>query len=636
MAFGNQSNDTSNVRPQRRTFGVVSDIAAGITGLRNFVFNTLFIIVMVFIVMALLVNCQGTSVPNASALVLNLRGNIVESPTLPDPLQGLLTSNAQSAEVPLYAVLRSIEEASNDEAIKMLVLDLDELTGAAPAHTQQIGGALQAFKDTGKKIVAYGLYYGQSQYHLASFADAVYMHPMGQVSLEGYGGYQFYFKELLDKLDINVHVFRVGEFKAAVEPMVRDDMSPEARLANEALYQNLWQQLVDDVASNRSLTHQAVQDYSDNLHTKLNLTQGDLARVALENHLVDELLTADQARVRMANDVGYAAQGGDINGIDYLPYLAARGVAALSRNADNDDQVAVIVAQGEIVGEGQGNSVIAADPTIALIRQARFDSRVKALVLRVDSPGGSAFASELIRQELELVQLAGKPVVASFGGAAASGGYWISATSDAIVAHPTTITGSIGIFGLIPTFENALDRVGVHSDGVGTTSLTLGFDPFAGINERMAIIQQSLVNNGYEQFITLVARGRDKTPEQVREVAEGRVWAGDVALELGLVDALGGIDVALAKAAELAELDEYGVMPLSLPQDPRRALLAQLLPNVEGALASQADRNDLTRLMQLASQSDLFAPIAQAMERLARMDDPQSVYAICEACWLQR
>ena len=596
---------------QRSSFGVLSDIAAGITGLRNFVFNSIFVIVMVFIVLAVLVNCQGTSVPEGSALVLNLRGHIVESKTVPDPLQSLLSNGAGNAEVDINAVTTAIDAAAQDDDIKLLFLDLDELASAAPAHVERLGRALQGFKESGKKIIAYGLYFAQAQYHIASFADALYMHPMGQVVLQGFGGYQLYYKELLEKLDVNIHVFRVGEFKAAVEPFLRNDMSAEARQANEALYQNLWQRLVDDVARNRNLESTDVQDFADNLDVHLASTDGNLARAALENHLIDELLTSDESRVRVAQEVGYAAEGGDINGIDYLAYLSARGLAPLT-DGGSGDKIAVIVAQGTIVNEGRGNGVIAAEPTISLIRRARFDDSVKALVVRVDSPGGSSFASELIRQELELVQLAGKPVVASFGALATSGGYWISATADTIVAEPTSITGSIGIFSFVPTFENTLARAGVHSDGVGTTALTLGLDAYGGINENMARIQQALVNQGYEQFVTLVARGRDKTPDEVKAVAEGRVWSGDVALEHGLVDALGGLDLAIETAAELAELDDWGITPLSLPRDPRDALMQQLMPSASGVLA----------------------PLVRSLGKIAELDDPNNLYALCDNCWV--
>jgi protease-4 len=499
----------------------------------------------------------------------------------------------------------------------MIILDLDELAWAAPAHAQRIGVALTAFRDSGKKVVSYGHFYSQAQYHIASFADALYMHPMGQIVFEGFGGFNFYYNELLEKFDVNVHVFRVGSYKSAVEPLTRNDMSEEARIASESLYQNIWQHLLQDVATNRQVSKASLQDYADNLASALAVTQGDLARAALEAHLIDELLTADQAQVRMAADVGYRDAGtGDVNSIDLASYLAARGLLQPPL-AIGKDKIAVIVAQGMIMSQSNDNQVVAADTTISLIRQAKEEPSIKAVVLRVDSPGGSQFASELIRQELELVQLAGKPVIASFGASAASGGYWIAATADAIIAEPTTITGSIGIFSYLTTFEDTLANYGVHTDGVGTTSLTMGMNPFTGVNESMAKIMQARVEHGYEQFINLVARGRDLTVAEVEEVAQGRVWSGEVALELGLVDQLGGLQSALEKAAEVAELEDWTSVRLRRPVDPRAALLAELIGDQAQALNTAPS---------------LTSKLQHVLRVLERFDDPLDTYALCMTC----
>lgn len=599
-----------------RSPGVVARVGGGITKLRNFVFNTLFLAVLLAICIGLLVQCQSTSVPKNSALILNPTGAIVEAVTLPDPFRELLSAGPPVAEVELSAILRAIDFATTDDDIRMIVLDLDELAWAAPAHAQRIGHALSAFRDSGKKVVSYGHYYSQAQYHIASFADALYMHPMGQIVFEGFGGFSFYFKELLEKFNVNVHVFRVGTYKSAVEPLTRNDMSEEARMASEALYQNIWQHLLQDVASNRMVSKEALQTYADDLAGALAATQGDLARAALEAHLVDELLTADQALVRMAADVGYRSAGsGELNGIYLQDYLSARN---LHRPASGigKDKIAVIVAQGMIVSQGNSNQVVTADSTINLIRQAKEDSSIKAVVLRVDSPGGSQFASELIRQELELLQLAGKPVVASFGATAASGGYWIAATADAIIAEPTTITGSIGIFSYLTTYEDTLAHYGVHTDGVGTTAMT-GLNVFTGINDAMASVLQARVNNGYEQFINLVARGRNMTVAEVEKVAQGRVWSGEVALDLNLVDELGGLQAALNKAAALAELDSWSTIRLQRPVDPRAALIAELM----------APRSS-------ASPLAITTQLKKVLAVLDRFDDPFHTYVLCDDCSL--
>lgn len=597
--------------------GFFGRIGAGITRLRNFVVNTIFLLLLIALTVGLLANCQSVTVPQDSALLVNPKGIIVESATLPDPFGGFLSAGQRVAQVELGALLRAIEEAATDADIRMIVLDLDELAWAAPTHAQRVGQALQKFRDAGKRVVSYGHFYNQAQYHIASFADALYMHPMGQVVLEGFGGFGFYFSELLQNFDVNVHVYRVGEYKSAVEPLLRNDMSEEARMADEALYQNVWQHLLADIAANRLIETAEVQAYADHLGEKLAATQGDMARAALETHLVDELLTSDQANVRVAEEVGYKDSNRmELNAIGFESYLLARNLSepslGLARN-----KIAVVVAQGMIVSSGRGDDIVAADETIDLIRRARQDASVKALVLRVDSPGGSQLASELIRQELELLQVAGKPVVASFGASAASGGYWIAATADQIVAEPATITGSIGIFSVLATFENTLSRYGVYTDGVGTTAIT-GDSVFTGVSDAMAQILQARVENGYEQFLNLVARGRDMTLEDVEKVAEGRVWTGEVAQELGLVDQLGGMQTAIDTAAALAGLDKWDTIRLRRPIDPREALLAELF-------APQSQQGGINL--------NLPAQLAGTLAQLQRFDDPRHVYALCESCW---
>jgi len=601
---------------------LLSRVGSGITKFRNFVFNTLFIVIIVLLSVGLLSTCQQAEVQSNSALILNPAGVIVESPSWPDPLQGLLSGSSPVAQVGLDIILATIEHAANDDDIEMIVLDLDDLVRATPAQAQRIGLTLASFKETGKKVVAYGYFYGQDQYHIASFADAIYMHPMGQVILQGFGGFNFYVKDLLEKFDVKVHVFRVGEYKSAVEPLTRSDMSQEARLADESLYQNLWQQLLTTVAANRQLTKQQVQDYANLLAGKLAETNGDLARAALENHLVDELLTTDQATVRLADDVGFSNDQGEINGIEYQSYAQIHGLHEQNVSAGSP-VIALIVAQGVLVTNEIGRSVVNAQEIIQLIRQVRHDANIKALVLRVDSPGGSQFASELIRQEIELVQLAGKPVVASFGSSAASGGYWIASTADSIIAEPATITGSIGIFSYITTFEDTLAKYGVHTDGVTTTPFT-GLSQFTGINEPMAQVQQARVENGYEQFINLVARGRNMSVEEIESIAEGRVWSGDVAFELGLVDHLGGLNEAFVRAGgELADLNTWQVKRLSTPIDPRAAIFAELM-------SSQA-HNSVHKFTQLAELIGLKS-VTQLRTTLAVLDDPFDTYALCMQC----
>jgi len=434
--------------------------------------------------------------------------------------------------------------------------------------------------------------------------------------LEGYGGNNLYFKDLLAKLDINMHIFRVGEFKSATEPFSRINMSDEARQASSSLYQGIWDELIDGIAENRQLTSIEVNDYAQNIDVLLAKTNGDMARTALEANLIDELLTQDQVETRIAAEVGRYKN--EINGIGMRTYLSIRGLVDEAYD-ETAPEIGVIVVQGAILEEGQGlSNVASAEDLVERIRQARFNEDIRALVVRVDSPGGSAFASELIRQELELFQVTGRPVVASFANVAASGGYWISATSDAIVAESATITGSIGIFGVVPTFEKSLSRIGVYSDGVATAPMARGSSSLAGLSEQTQNILQSSVEFGYGQFIDLVARGRDMPKAEVDKVAQGRVWQGSKALELGLVDALGDINVALAKAAELAGIEEWQATDLRRPTDPRSILITEMMDSLGFQLTAGAH--------------PLLRGIQEQLNTLAMFTDHRHTFALCLAC----
>jgi len=597
---------------------VWSRISSGLTRARVFTANLIFVVLVVVVVVAVLSSSAAVEVPEGSALVLNPKGSIVDQETFGDSIAELLSPRTVRREAILGELVTAVERASVDDRITTLVLDLNELSYASTAHAETLGEALSAFRAEEKEIIAFGSYFSQPQYLIATYADAVYMHPYGQILPTGIGINQLYFSELLKQLNVNIHIFRVGKYKAFVEPYTRTGMSDEAREANQRLVDALWNHYSERVVSNRALEPGAFARYVDEFDTLLADAGGDMARLALEFNLIDELLTPDQARVRIADRVGFAEKG-NYNGIDYRNYLAATD-DVISFNGDA--KVGVITARGPIVMGSSGRGVIAADSLIGLIREARDDASIAAVVLRVDSPGGSAFASELIRQELELTQLAGKPVVISMGTVAASGGYWISATANRIFAQPTTITGSIGIFALIPTFEDSLGRIGVTTDGVGTSPLSRTLDPLTGVNEPMARILQANIENGYRRFVDLVARGREMTPETVEKVAQGRVWIGNEALDLGLVDQLGGLHDAIESAAALAELDTYEVKHISAPLSTQELLLRQL--------------RESTRLPGNLSDSPLLGALSEAWSLFNSMNDPGHSYALCEACSLYR
>ena len=590
-----------------------------ITTTRNFVVNGVFVLATLFVLMSLLGSCEGESVPKDSALFIDPVGQLVEQTSPPLSFPDVLLQSGPVQETAINDVLRTITLATEDDDIKIIVLDLDNLSYASSAQALRIGRALEKFQASGKNVVVYADYFDQFQYHIASYANELYMHPMGQILLSGYGGNNLYFREMLEKLSINMHVFRVGGFKSAVEPFTRDNMSEQAKLANQMLYTGLWRVLVEELADNRQLPVPDIEGYSQQFSVLLKKAGGDMARTALEAKLVDELLTRDQARARIADKVGWIEENERLNAIGMRNYLRLREKIP---SPQSNTQIAVLVAQGAIM-EGEGTGFAAADSLIRKIRNVRFNDQIQGLVLRVDSPGGSAFASELIRQELELVQLAGKPVVASFASVAASGGYWISATADAIVAEPTTITGSIGIFGVLPTFENSLDRLGIHSDGTGTTPLT-SVDPLTGLNDEFKSIMQSNIEFGYRQFTDLVARGRGMDAGAVEAVAQGRVWQGNKALELGLVDVLGDTQVAIEKAAELAELSDWSVHYLQDPTSPRDEFIRQLM---ESASFDLQDQSPKSRFFDKAANL-----ISNKMAPLAYLNDPKQSYVVCLEC----
>ena len=586
-----------------------SRLGRGITRARTFTLNGLFLLFLLLLIVALVAD-DTPVVPEGSALLVNPRGVLVDQRSRVDPLAEFFAPDAPG-EVELGLITTALEQAASDDRIRLAVLDLDEVIGMSAGQAMVIGEAVRAFQAEGKEVIAYGSGFGQSQYLLASYADALYMHPMGQLILQGYGGNQLYFKELLDKLNVTIHVFQAGQYKEFVEPYSRTDMSEEARQANQALLDELWFAYRAQLIENRELEPPLLDRFTHSLPEQL-AAMGDLATVALEHHLVDELLNLDEVRARVANEVGYAGDGEFLR-IGFEDYLRANPA-----RPDSGRAVAVITAEGPIVMGRQSQGVIAADTLSTLIRRAREDDSVGAVVVRVNSPGGSAFASEIIRQELELLQLTGKPVVASMGNVAASGGYWISATADQIYAGATTITGSIGVFGIVPTFERALTEIGVHTDGVGTTPLSRAFDPFAGLSADMAQILQINTEETYEQFVNLVARGRDMTPAAVDAVAQGRVWTGATARAHGLVDELGDLEEAIARAAELAGLDEYRVKRIRPDLSPREILMSSL-----GGIESE---------WLPLGRSRLASVFAEAEQFLKMLNDPGDSYAICEIC----
>lgn len=566
-------------------------------------------------------------VPDKAALVIAPQGPLVEQLS-GDPLERALAESLRQlpAETLVRDVVEAVEHAADDERISALYLDLGGLDGAGLAKLQEVGRAVAKFRESGKPVIAYGDFYDQRQYYLAAQADEVYLDPQGVVYVEGYANYGLFFKDAIDKLAIDWNIFRVGEYKSAVETFTRNDMSPEEREASLAWLGTLWGTYKDDVAKARGIEPGALQAYADDAVAGLRRAEGSLARMALDAGLVTALEGRYAVEERLAEITGEDDNGGIYVGVDQAAYLAnVRSQAALSKKSDN--VVAVIVAAGEILPGEQPPGMIGSDTLAWQLREAREDETVKAVVLRIDSPGGSVFASEVIRREVAALREAGKPVVASMSSLAASGGYYIAMDADRIVASPATLTGSIGIFAMFPTFQRALDKLGVHSDGVGTTALSSEFRADRALGETSREILQQSIEYEYRQFIGHVAESRKKTVEQVDAVAQGRVWAGAQAHDLGLVDELGGFERALELAAELAKLDgDYSVDYPEAKGGFGDMLGLRIRAALAGVIAPLLPESVLSKL------PEALTPLLEEAERLARLADPRNLYAYCLAC----
>lgn len=631
---------------ERPSPSLLSRLLRGLDGLRRFLVNVLFFGLLAGLVIASLGG--RPKVPDGAALVLKPRGTIVEQLAAADPVESLVARSAGAAaaasETLLKDLVDALELARGDAKIKAVYLDTSEMAGAGFTKLRDLKRSLAAFRKSGKKVIAYGDSFLQPQYYLAAQADEVLLHPEGMVLLQGFGGYRNYYKEGLDKFGIEVHVFRVGEYKSAVEPYLRDDMSKEAREMSLDTYGDLWRGFLADVAVARSLAPEAISALVEGLPGRLRAHGGDMAALALDAKLVDRLATRDEARKRLVDLVGADEEKHTFKQIGYAEYLKARGGDRSGRRGGGK-AVAVVVAKGSILDGSQPSGTIGGDSTARLLRQARENDKVSAVVLRVDSPGGSAFASEVIRRECELVRKAGKPLVVSMGTVAASGGYWISTASDEIWAAPETITGSIGIFGVFPSFHKPLAKyLGVHTDGAGTTRFADALRPDRPLDPGVADVIQQSIENGYRDFLARVAEARKLTPQQVDAIARGRIWSGEDAKAHGLVDRLGSLSEAIESAAARAKLEKgYRILYIEKEKTFREQVVemlaasAQALVRTAAAVTASARGEGVaqTLLDRGGSAASPFA-VATSLESIrrdiaevARWNDPRGLYAHC-------
>jgi len=613
---------------------IFNGIWTGINFSRRLVLNLLFLLLVIFFIAALFSGEDELIVKDGSVLRLNLNGPIVEEKTYTDPVEAAISDATSGSEAPseilLDDVVEVIDEAAKDERISVLLLDLQEMPKAHLNKLKQITDAVDRFKQAGKKVIATGYYYTQAQYYIASHADEVAMHPYGSVAIEGYGMYPLYFKDALEKLEVTQHIFRVGTFKSAVEPFIRNDMSDAAKEANRVWLGALWSEYKHDVAAVRPFDESNFDETMDVYLEKMKAANGDAGKYALDHQWVDSLKTSQQIRQQLIDLVGTDEDGKTFKQVSFREYLS---LVKPPMEFDNpmSEKVAVVVAKGTIVDGERKAGEIGGDSTAALLRKARLDDKVKAVVLRIDSGGGSMFASEVIRAEVLALKAAGKPVIASMSSVAASGGYWIASAANEIWAAPSTITGSIGVFGTFMTFEKTLSKIGVYSDGVATTEMA-GFSITRPLDEKMGQVIQMSVEEAYGRFLNVVAQARNMTPEQVDKIAQGRVWIASQAQELGLIDKLGNKQDAIEAAAKLAKIKYYDVKTIKQDLSPQEKMIQSFFANasIKSMLGLQTQKTSV-----LATQANLQSVINQLsteVENLKDYNDPQGVYARCLVC----
>jgi protease-4 len=531
-----------------------------LVGIKDFLVLVFFLLFFAGL-FALLSHKPNKAAIHDGALVLALDGTIVEQPAQADPL-ARFTGSRVLKQHRLRDVVRALDTARGDSRVKAVVLDLDRFTGGYPAAISEVAAAVGRVRASGKPVLAYATGYTDSGYALAANASEVWVNPMGGTLFMGPGGTQLYYKGLIDKLGVNAHVYKVGKFKSAVEPYIRADMSPEARAANDALYGTIFAQWREGIEKARPKAR--IADYLAKPDEVIAAARGDVAASNLAYGLVDKLGDRVAFGKRVAQVVGVPSgkPAGNFRAIKLGDWVAANPAPT------GGDPIGVITVAGEIVDGKAGPGTAAGDTVSSLLLKGLAEKKLKALVVRVDSPGGSAMASEQIRQAVLQAKAQGLPVVVSMGSLAASGGYWVSTVGDTIFAEPNTITGSIGIFGILPSFEKSLTKIGVTTDGVRTTALSGQPDVMGGINPVTDRILQAGIEQGYRRFVGLVSQARKLPPQRVDEIGQGRVWIGGVAHQLGLVDRFGGIQDAIAEAARRAKLDPGKVHAEYLEKQP--------------------------------------------------------------------
>jgi protease IV len=605
----------------RRCF---SGIGATITFSRNLVMNTIFILCLIILLVAI-----GSSapkpLPEKFALQIAPSGILVDQRSYMDTASLLLKDENEESETLVRDMVDAINRAASDPRIASIVLELGGLDGGGITKMSEIGQALEAFKAKEKHIIAVSDNYSQDQYFLASFADEIYLHRMGEVQLTGFGRYITYYKTALEKLGVNMHVFRSGKYKDYVEPYLRDNMSDESREHNAQWLNALWAQYTAVIETQRKLPAGSLNKLINNLDTKLAEVNGDSAQLALNEKLVDKLVSRSEIDKLLVEKFGKNEEDNYYNAVSLHAYVAE----AKLQHAAKAQQVGLIVAAGTIQDGFHPEGSIGSENLVDILRSVQDDESIKALVIRVDSGGGSAFASEIIRAEIAEIRAQNIPVFISMGSIAASGGYWLATAGDEIWATPTTITGSIGVFGAFPTLEHSLQKMGLNTDGLSTTELGGAPSIDRPLAPKMYSVIQAGVDRTYQEFIKLVADARKKDIADIHAVAQGHVWTGAKAKELGLVDNLGTLNDVIAAAATKAELNDYSVKLITQKLSPKEELIRKLAG--ENA-ASFIPQSALKPLLDFQHAQQQLAPLLKPLRALQTMTDPQGIYANCLEC----
>jgi protease IV len=563
-------------------------------------------------------------IPHSAALVIAPEGELVEQLAI-DPVRRAVgeASGTTASETLLKDVIDAIAAAKTDARIKLIVLDLDSMGGAGLSKLQEIGAAIRDFRASGKRVIAAADSLDQTQYYLAAQAGEVFLDPMGEVYLDGFAYYRMYYKEGIDKLGIDFNIFRAGTFKSYTDEYSRSDMAPSDREESSVWLQVMWNAYTQDVTRARSLPANAIADYIGSQPASLQAVNGDMAKMALQRGLVTALKSRRQVSDDLKGLVGEDEDTHSFNSVSMRQYLTAVRAKRVLK-PKTDPKVGIIVAAGDMYDGRQPAGSIGGDSTSELLREARYDDAVKAVVLRVDSPGGSEFAAEKITREVQALRKAGKPVVVSMSSYAASGGYYIAAGANQIFASPTTLTGSIGVFSVIPTFQRSLEKLGIKVDGIGTTPLAGDMREDRALGSVSKQVQQLSVEHAYATFLKRVADGRKKSVEEIDKIAQGRVWAGLDAQRIGLVDHLGGLKDATDAAAKLAELGaDYNTDYIEAEQSLREALLNQF--RSQGIHLGQV----LGLIPQPSRVEKILDPLLDQALGVAKLNDPRNLYSYC-------